>query len=46
MVERGELNIRVDTIDKLSRLLHKPIEELLVNDPNREIKTTRIDSRN
>ena len=46
MVERGELNIRVDTIDKLSKLLHKPREEFLVDDPSREIKSTRIDARN
>ncbi len=46
MVERGELNIRVDTIDKLSMLLQKPLEEFLIDDPSREIKTTRIDARN
>ena len=46
MIERGELNIRIDTIEKLANLLNISYEEFLVNDPSREITSTRIDARN
>ena len=46
MVERGDLNVRVDTIDKLALLLNVPSSEFFIDDPSREIKSTRIDARN
>ena len=46
MIERGELNVRVDTIERLANLLNVSYEEFFVNDPNREITATRIDARN
>ncbi len=46
MIERGEINIRVDTIDKLAKTLKIPLQELLIDEPTREINKLRIDARN
>ena len=44
-VERGEINISIDFIDKLSRNLNVSISELLNPDEKRIINYRRIDSR-
>ena len=46
MIERGEINIRVSTIDKLAKTLKVPLQELLVDDSTREINKLRVDARN
>ena len=46
MIERGELNVRVDTIEKLASLLNISYKEFVIDDPSREITATRIDARN
>ena len=46
MIERGELNVRVDTIEKLASLINISYEEFFINDPSREITASRIDARN
>ena len=44
-VERGEINISIDFIDKLSKNLNLSINELLNTDPERIINCKRIDSK-
>ena len=44
-VERGEINISIDFIDKLSRNLNVSINELLNTDETRIINSKRIDSK-
>ena len=45
-VERGEINISIDFIDKLSRNLNISIADLLNADESRVINLKRIDSKN
>lgn len=44
-VERGEINISIDFIDKLSRNLKVSISDLLNTDESRIINLRRIDSK-
>jgi len=44
-VERGEINISIDFIDKLSRNLNVSINDLLNTDEARIINSKRIDSK-
>ena len=44
-VERGEINISIDFIDKLSKNLNVSIADLLNSDESRIIKYRRIDSK-
>jgi len=44
-VERGEINISIDFLDKLSRQLHVNVLDLLNTDEERIISLKRIDSK-
>ena len=44
-VERGEVNITVEFLDKLAKKLNISPIDLLINDENRIINYKRIDSR-
>ena len=45
MVERGEVNVSVDFLDKLAHRLKINTSELLVDDLSRQINKKRIDSK-
>ena len=45
MVERGEINVTVDFLDRLAKKLKVDVHELLNNDNNRIINKKRIDSK-
>lgn len=44
-VERGEINITIDFIDKLAKHLNISVQDLLNNDKSRIINLKRIDSK-
>lgn len=44
-VERGEINISIDFIDKLARNLNLSIEDLLNADESRIVNSKRIDAK-
>lgn len=44
-VERGEVNVTVDFLDRLAKKLNVSINEFFVQDSERIIKQKRIDSR-
>lgn len=44
-VERGEVNVTVDFLDKLAKKLKVNVAEFFIEDNNRIIKQKRIDSR-
>ena len=45
MVERGEVNVSVDFLDRLANRLKIDTSELLVDDITRKINKKRIDSK-
>ena len=44
-VERGEINITIDFLDKLAKHLNINVQDLLNNDESRIINLKRIDSK-
>ncbi len=45
MVERGEINVTVDFLDRLAKKLKIDVTELLVDDNTRIINKKRIDAK-
>ncbi len=45
MVERGEINVTVDFLDRLAKKLKVDTSELLVNDNKRIVNKKRIDAK-
>lgn len=45
MVERGEINVTVDFLDRLAKKLKISTKELLIDDTSRIINKKRIDSK-
>ena len=45
MVERGEINVTVDFLDRLAKKLKIDVNELLVDDNTRIINKKRIDAK-
>lgn len=45
MVERGEVNVSVDFLDRLAKKLKVDTSELLIDDASRKINKKRIDSK-
>ena len=45
MVERGEVNVSVDFLDRLAKKLKVNTSELLIDDASRKINKKRIDSK-
>ena len=45
MVERGEINVTVDFLDRLAKKLKVDTSELLINDNKRIVNKKRIDAK-